>query len=220
MENNIDKHEPKKPETNKPYIGKKTDKFGNIYEGSLLNDKAEGHGIKYYKDGRKFEGEFKNDLRHGYGILNRPDGTIFKGTYNKDYQDGEGINITKEGKILKGFFKDGKVIIGASIMYYGDGNNDYLNFEEECVYEGYYRNGKRDGYGKFKMTNGDIYEGEFRNDYYEGKGSYKWTNGTEYNGKFKENKKEGFGILTNPQIGKFIGLWRDDQPIEILFENI
>ena len=45
MENNNDKHEPKKPETNKPYIGKKTDKFGNIYEGSLLNDKAEGHGI-------------------------------------------------------------------------------------------------------------------------------------------------------------------------------
>ena len=44
-----------------------------------MNNKAEGHGIKYYKDGRKYEGEFKNDLRHGYGVLNRPDGTILNG---------------------------------------------------------------------------------------------------------------------------------------------
>ena len=35
---------PKNPE-DKSYIGKKEDKFGNIYEGSLLNGKAEGHGI-------------------------------------------------------------------------------------------------------------------------------------------------------------------------------
>ena len=169
---------------NKSYIGKKEDKFGNIYEGSLLNNKAEGHGIKYYKDGRKFEGEFKNDLRHGYGVLNRPDGTIFKGNYKKDYQDGEGINFNKEGKALKGFFKDGKVINGASIMYYGEGNNDFLNFNDESVYEGFYKNGKRDGFGKFTMINGDIYEGEFRNDTYNGKGIYKWNNGLEYKGKF------------------------------------
>ena len=94
---------PKNPE-NKSYIGKKVDKFGNIYEGSLLNGKAEGHGIKYYKDGRKFEGEFKNDLRHGYGVLNRPDGTIFKGTYDKDYQEGEGININKATSNIKRIF--------------------------------------------------------------------------------------------------------------------
>ena len=203
---------------NQKYIGKKEDKFGNIYEGSLLNDKAEGHGIKYYKDGRKFEGEFKNDLRHGYGILNRPDGTMFKGIYHNDYQEGDGINITKDGKILKGFFKNGKAINGDSIMYYGEGNNDYLNFDEECVYEGSYRNGKRDGYGKFSMINGDIYEGEFRNDCYNGKGIYKWNNGLIYVGKFKDNRKEGFGVLTNPNIGKIIGLWRNDQPIQIRFE--
>ena len=206
-------------EENKLYTGKKVDKFGNIYEGFLLNGKAEGHGIKYYKDGRKFEGEFKNDLRHGYGVLNRPDGTIFKGIYDKDYQEGEGININKEGKILKGYFKAGKAINGACIMYYGEGNNDYLNFDEECVYEGFYRNGKRDGYGKFTMVNGDMYEGEFRNDCYNGKGVYKWQNGVEYIGKFKDNKKEGFGILKNTQLGNLIGLWVNDAPVQIRVEN-
>ena len=218
MEKNHENLNSQNHEKNKPYIGKKVDIFGNIYEGYLLNNKAEGHGIKYYKDGRKFEGEFKSDLRNGYGILNRPDGTIFKGTYKEDYQDGEGININKEGKILKGHFKNGKVINGASIMYYGEGNNDYLNFDEECVYEGFYRNGKRDGFGKFTMTNGDMYEGEFRNDCYNGKGIYKWQNGVIFNGKFKDNKKEGFGIMSNPLIGKLVGLWRNDQPLQIRFE--
>ena len=209
-----------KENQNKKYLGKKEDKFGNIYEGSLLNNKAEGHGIKYYKDGRKFEGEFKDGLRHGYGVLNRPDGTVFKGVYKNDYQEGEGINITKDGKILKGFFKNGKVINGSSIMYYGDGNNDYLNFDEECVYEGSYRNGKRDGLGKFRMINGDVYEGEFRDDFYNGKGIYKWNNGLIYVGKFRENLKEGFGVLTSPNIGKMIGFWRNDQPLQVRFEQI
>ena len=39
------------------------DKFENKYEGSIMNNKANGKGIKYYKDGRKFEGEFKNGKR-------------------------------------------------------------------------------------------------------------------------------------------------------------
>ena len=219
MEENKNNIQSEKPEKNNSYKGKKTDQFGNIYEGYISNDKAEGYGIKYYKDGRKYEGEFKNDLRDGKGTLYRPDGTIFKGIYKKDYQDGEGINITKEGKILKGFFIDGKAINGSCIMYYGEGNNDYLNFDEECVYIGSYRNGKRDGYGKFVMINGDVYEGEFRNDKYNGKGIYKWQNGLEYNGKFKDNKKEGFGILSSPLFGKMIGLWRNDAPLNIRFEN-
>ena len=155
--------------SNKHYTGIKIDKFGNKYEGSLLNDQADGHGIKYYKDGRKYEGEFKNNKRNGYGVLYRPDGTIFKGYYKNDNQDGEGININKEGKIMKGYFKEGVVLKGSSIMYYGDGNNDYLNFDEENRYEGQYKNGKREGFGKFFICNGDIYIGEFQNDQFNGR---------------------------------------------------
>ena len=202
------------------YHGKKVDSIGNRYIGDLIQNKANGHGIKYYADGRSYEGEFKDDLRNGPGTLNRPDGTSFSGVYKNDNQDGKGINITKEGKIYKGYFKDGKVVNGGSIMYYGNGNNNYLNFLEECVYEGGYKNGRRDGYGIFRMTNGDIYEGEFKDDLYNGKGSYKWNNGIIYKGGFKDNKKDGYGILYTPQMGgKFVGLWKNDQPFQIRFEN-
>ena len=208
-----------KSNKNEPYKGKKVDQFGNRYEGYLLNNKAEGHGIKYYSDGRKYEGEFKNDLRHGPGTLNRPDGSIFTGNYKNDYQDGIGINFTGSGKILKGYFKEGKVINGNSIMYYGNGNNDYLNFEQECVYEGAYKNGKREGYGIFRMINGDIYKGEFKDDFYNGKGVYIWNTGMKYTGNFRENKKDGYGVLYNPNFGKLVVLWKDDQPFQVNFEN-
>ena len=202
----------------KHYIGKIIDKYENRYEGSILNEMADGFGVKYYKDGRKYEGEFKNNKRNGYGTLYRPDGTIFKGYYKDDYQHGLGTNYTKEGQILQGYLEDGVVINGSSIMYYGNGTNDYLNFEEECRYEGQYRNGKREGFGKFFMTNGDRYEGEFQNNHYNGRGIYYWQNGLYYIGKFKDDKKEGFGILCSPQFGKIIGLWKNEQQFQVRFE--
>ena len=72
--------------------------------------------------------------------------------------DEEAEKLAKELKILKGYFKAGKAINGACIMYYGDGDNDYLNFAEESVYEGFYRNGKRDGYGMESYGNNDKFE--------------------------------------------------------------
>ena len=45
MEKNHENLNSQNHEKNKPYIGKKVDIFGNIYEGYLLNNKAEGHGI-------------------------------------------------------------------------------------------------------------------------------------------------------------------------------
>ncbi len=113
----------------------------------------------------------------------------------------DGININKNCKILKGFFKKRKAINSDTIVYYGDGNNDYLNFDEECVYEGSYKNDKKDGYGKFSMING-----EFRNECYKGKWIYKWNNGLIYIGKFKNNRIEGFGDFTIPNFGKKIRL--------------
>ena len=104
-------------------------------------------------------------------------------------------------------------------MYYGNGNNDYLNFEQECVYEGAYKNGKREGYGIFRMINGDIYKGEFKDDFYNGKGVYIWNTGMKYTGNFHENKKDGYGVLYNPNFGKLVGLWKDDQPFQVNFEN-
>ena len=195
------------------------DEYENRYEGAILNGKADGYGIKYYKDGRKYEGIFKNNKRDGEGVLYRPDGTIFKGAYKNDVQNGIGTNYNKEGKILKALFKDGKVIRGSAIMYYGLGCNDYLNFDEENRYEGDYKNNKREGFGKLYLVNGNRYEGEFQNDLFTGEGKYYWPNGCKYIGGFKNDKKDGKGILYLDGGNRVEGLWKNGMPLDVQFIN-
>ena len=49
---------------------------GNRYDGSIANDKKNGHGnnnniigIFYYYNGDKYEGDWDNDNKHGNGIV-------------------------------------------------------------------------------------------------------------------------------------------------------
>jgi hypothetical protein len=60
-------------------------------------------------------------------------------------------------------------------------------------YVGQWKDGKRDGYGKFFYSNGNIYEGYWKN-----------------------NKKEGFGILCFQDRTKYIGNFKDD----IMIDNL
>ena len=209
----MENEENSKDSQEKKSIGVIVDKYENKYEGEIINGQANGKGLKTYKDGRTFEGEFKNNLRNGYGKLLRPDGTQFIGNYKNDVQDGIGTNINKEGKEIIGLFKDGKVVKGKSIMYYSEPDINKMNFVN--IFEGEFQNFKREGFGKFIMSNGDIYEGEFQNDKLNGKGKYIWGNGNKYEGGFKNNKKEGRGIFTFNNGISMNCIWKDDIPLII-----
>ena len=93
---------------------------------------------------------------------------------------------------------------------------DELIFEEG-VYRGDLINNKRDGYGEFKLKNGEIYKGQwkkgkrnglgieyyknenikyqgvFKDNEYSGKGIYIWENGEYYKGNFKNSMAHGEG---------------------------
>jgi hypothetical protein len=45
----------------------------------------------------------------------------------------------------------------------------YLNGD---IYEGVWKEGKKEGYGVQKYLNGDVYEGEWKNDLRHGKGKF------------------------------------------------
>ena len=55
------------------------------------------------------------------------------------------------------------------------------------VYDGYLKNGQRNGQGKMTFANGDVYEGQFQNDLRHGNGHYTWKDGTYYTGTFRNN---------------------------------
>jgi|TARA_B110000908_G_scaffold129197_1_gene151797 hypothetical protein len=78
-----------------------------------------------------------------------------------------------------------------------EGNPDgfgIMNYENQDVYEGYWKNGKRNGLGKFESTGGYFYEGN-------------WENGL----------KKGEGISTEKKDSKIYtrkGIFKNDQLIE------
>ena len=58
-----------------------------VYEGEILNGKADGKGKLKYDKGQYcffYEGEFKQDLRNGEGKLTFSNGDIYEGGWEND----------------------------------------------------------------------------------------------------------------------------------------
>ena len=176
-----------------------------VYEGNILNGKANGEGKEYVYDTTLiFEGEFLNNQRNGKGKEYYSDGKLlFEGEYLKDKKwNGKGYN--KKGYIIYEI-KNGK------------GNIKDYKYDGQLLYEGEYLNGKRNGKGKEyydKENNLDnlrrrviikrnviklLYEGEFLNGKRNGKGKEfysnkkikfegEYLNGNRWNGKGYDKK--------------------------------
>ncbi|CAG9314469.1 unnamed protein product [Blepharisma stoltei] len=66
-------------------------------------------------------------------------------------------------------------------------------FSDNSTYEGFWRNGMRDGEGRFICADGTVYEGNWRNNKKHGNGKEIWIDGTKYEGSYVDDKKVGFG---------------------------
>ena len=63
-------------------------------------------------------------------------------------------------------------------------------------YIGQFKNGLRNGKGKYYYSNGNIkYEGDYINGKAEGNGKYIWKNGEYYIGQFKNGLRNGKGNI-------------------------
>ena len=62
-----------------------------------------------------------------------------------------------------------------------------MQYANGSVYEGQWRNGVREGFGRLIHVTGDMYEGDWRGD-----------------------KANGYGVFSNLQGYQFEGQWRDD----------
>eukprot|EP00340_Litonotus_pictus_P006322 CAMPEP_0170518496 /NCGR_PEP_ID=MMETSP0209-20121228/4172_1 /TAXON_ID=665100 ORGANISM="Litonotus pictus, Strain P1" /NCGR_SAMPLE_ID=MMETSP0209 /ASSEMBLY_ACC=CAM_ASM_000301 /LENGTH=237 /DNA_ID=CAMNT_0010804075 /DNA_START=22 /DNA_END=732 /DNA_ORIENTATION=- len=61
------------------------------------------------------------------------------------------------------------------------------------TYEGDWFEDKKQGYGLYTYSNGDIYEGEFFGDMHQGYGKYYFTDGSHYEGEWFNHKMHGSG---------------------------
>lgn len=63
------------------------------------------------------------------------------------------------------------------------------------MYEGQYKNDKKDGYGLFVWASGNTYRGQFKNDERDGKGEMRWTDGSVYVGDWNKGIQHGIGKM-------------------------
>ena len=68
-------------------------------------------------------------------------------------------------------------------------------YDEGSVYEGAFKNGLRNGLGKYTMPDG-FYEGEWKDDQIQGKGVARYPTGQLFEGSFKQGVPDGEGTMT------------------------
>lgn len=73
-----------------------------------------------------------------------------------------------------------------------------IDVSEKGKYEGFFKNGKKDGLGTFAFKNGHKYIGEFKQNKIDGLGTGYFANGQKYVGEWKDNEINGLGTKYYP----------------------
>ena len=166
------------------------------YSGSWENGKKVGSGTIYYEDGTKYIGKIYEGKRHGEGIRYEVGGIVTKGTWVNDVLNGKVKLKYPDNKEVIRTYENGVPSNEVTITY---PNNDIYNGEID-------ESGKKNGFGKYFYSSGDIYEGNWTNDKQDGSGKLSLKDGAEVEGKWKEgelsNDKNNIIIYDN---GKYVG---------------
>jgi hypothetical protein len=123
-----------------------------------------------------------------FSELRKYGGKLMEITYRQSMYYGE-VKELEEGRC----HKDGK-----GVLMYDSGR----------VYEGNWRNNKREGLGFEKFENGNIYQGEFMLGRAHGRGVYVWENGETYDGEWYKGMRQGKGIWKGSNGESYEGEWR------------
>jgi len=174
------------------------------YWGNWKDGKREGKGIMYFNDGSTmYQGNYSNDKRNGFGILYWSDGNRYDGNWIDDNRTGQGTFYWKDGDRFVGQFLNGQTTENGittrkaipKLCISGDCYNGFGKFGfTNAVYEGYFKNGKKEGKGKTIAWDCGTYEGDYVNGLPNGKGKYTYSDGSVYDGNWVDGNKTGKGI--------------------------
>jgi hypothetical protein len=160
------------------------DKDGIVYTGCIDQaNRKHGMGLMLIPNEGLFEGKFKENVIKGFGRFYKND-TVYECKWR-------GFNVKGIGKIY--YLKDNSEYEG-QILDQKPTNYGKLVKKDQWTYEGYFKNGYKDGEGVMTWANFDKYEGSFQNDKQEGKGKFYWSDGSTYNGEWARNKMHGNGV--------------------------
>ena len=139
------------------------------------------------------------DCKDGIGTYKWSTGEKYTGEFKYGRKSGKGTMFFVNGDKYIGEFEYDK-FDGMGIYYSKDGDKFEGRFEDNTL-----------RYGTSTFRDGTIITGTWNSDWeLDGDVTYKYKNGDVYEGEFENNKRDGFGVLTEKDGSKFIGLWKND----------
>jgi len=143
-----------------------------------------------------------NTFTHQYPlIINNSDSECLQNKYQWFVDYTNQINKTNE-------ITDHQISINIPTNIVSYKNFFYKNYD---IFEGYYKNGLKNGYGKYAFFSGELYEGNFKDGAISGFGKIIYKNGDEYVGFWKNNMKHGKGEFTWKKNGNICkGYWKNN----------
>ena len=217
------------------FIYKKQTNTKKLIIGKIINGKKEGFCIESVKNLYTLIGKFHKDKLISVGKFNSlktfPDFISYFGEFKDNYKNGYGIIIFPHNRIFQGEFKFDN-LNGFGYEFFSKKNNQKsTNF----LYEGFWRNGMKDGYGILhtekinylqKYSNGRLiysimekfwnknkYYGEFSDEKMDGFGVLNYSNGDKFEGSFKNDLKDGFGIYSWADGDCYEGNFKEDKRV-------
>lgn len=195
--------------------------FDNEEKAGLIK---EGFGKFMFKDGTEFCGIFHNNSIFNYGkytnLNQKNNNTIAKEAdkiiitdNNISYEEfiGEYKNYTPDGFGIYTNLITNLKITG----YFGHNGIHGIGIENSAesgyLYEGEFKNNKKDGYGTIIWKDGCRYQGEFKNNQMDGYGMIEFPGNNFYQGEVKGGKMEGFGEFFWNDKRKYIGHYKNDK---------
>lgn len=115
------------------------------------------------------------------------------------------LSPDKQIKYVKTFFSNGDIL-----KSYYEKKNDihfgiYNYYKMGTIYEGYWKEDKKNGIGIEKIYDGSLYEGEFKNGKKNGIGIYFFKDSSIYFGEWLNNSCHGYGVFKNRDKSKYQG---------------
>ena len=115
------------------------------------------------------------------------------------------ISANKKVKYIKTFFRDGDIFKSCyernKVLQYGI----YNYYKLGTIYEGYWKDDKKEGIGIELRYDGALYKGEFDKGKKNGTGIYYWKDNSIYFGEWLDNKCHGYGVFKNGNRSKYQG---------------
>lgn len=202
-----------------------------VYDGQWKNMLKEGDGAYRWANGDIYIGHWEDGFRTGPGRYISNNGDLHLGMWKLDKRNGNGMFIPCDADISKiaveNWSDDTKtsqltpntLALESGVKYVGDCKNHKTPhgigkfiFKNGDVYLGEVQNGKKQGWGIYKMVeSGDRYEGYWKNDLIEGHGLYIWKGGNTYDGNWKEGKRDGMGVFKWKEGGFYMGDWKENK---------